>query len=183
MSLIVLLVLGAQVGAATPASTPAGRSLPVCGAVRVTAAGQSLPPRNMTFSSREVLDLQLRPRLQRDLPGDHTLRLRLLTPGGFLYQEIVVPFTGAAAPDADGHAAAAPPPRHVAGYPRPLEVQRLAPAADGGGSRELYELRARLAVAGTSITLSSIYGLWTVEPYLDARPEPCGPSTTFTITR
>jgi hypothetical protein len=38
-------------------------------------------------------------------------------------------------------------------------------------------------VAGTSITLSSIYGLWTVEPYLDARPEPCGPSTTFTITR
>ena len=67
------------------------------------------------------------------------------------------------------------------GFPRPLEVQLLAPARRASASRGDYELQARLPVAGTSITLSSLYGTWSVEPYLDGEPEPCGPATKFTI--
>ena len=42
-------------------------------------------------------------------------------------------------------------------------------------------MSAALPVAGTSITLSSLYGRWTVQAYLDGQPEPCGPATRFTI--
>jgi hypothetical protein len=132
----------------------------------------------MTFSSRETLDLALRPRFRRNVAGDHLLRLEVYTPGGFLYQVITVPFVGAA--DARGNQAA-PPSRVVPGYPRPLEVQRLVPVRESAAGRGGYELRARLPVAGTSITLSSIYGTWSVRAFLDDRAEPCGPATRFTI--
>jgi hypothetical protein len=69
----------------------------------------------------------------------------------------------------------------VPGYPRPLPVQTLGSAAasrDGGSPNELV---SRLPVAGTSITLSSLYGRWTVEPYLDGATGPCGPVSRFTI--
>jgi hypothetical protein len=144
----------------------------------------------MTFSSREVLDLALRPRLRLNLEGEHVMQLRLLTPGGFLYQVITLPFVGAAT-DGAGHPgwttnragdgdADPPPPRAVPGYPRPLAVQRLVPAS-AGDARAEYELHARLPVAGTSITLSSLYGTWSVQTYLDGQAEPCGPETRFTI--
>jgi len=132
----------------------------------------------MTFSSRETLDLLLRPRVRQNLQGDHLMQLKVFTPGGFLYQVITVPFVGAAA-DARGNQAT-PAARLVPGYPRALEVQRLVPVR-GSTTRAEYELRARLPVAGTSITSSSIYGTWSVQAFLDGRAEPCGPATLFTI--
>jgi hypothetical protein len=176
-------VLAAQViGATVPATAPpTGRYYGQCTGVQVTASDRALPPRSMTFSSRETLDLVLRPRLRQDFRGDHVMELKLFTPGGFLYQVIALPFVGAGAPNARGlQSAAAPPPRVVPGYPRPLEVQRLV-AVRTSGTRGEYELRARLPVAGTSITLSSIYGTWSVQTFLDGRAEPCGPATKFTI--
>jgi hypothetical protein len=116
------------------------------------------------------------------------MQLKVFTPGGFLYQVITLPFVGAAPvrerPGWTTNRAAASateplPPRVVPGFPRPLEVQRLLPVS--GGTRGEYELHARLPVAGTSITLSSLYGTWSVQPYLDGRTEPCGPATKFTI--
>jgi len=171
---LAFLVLAAQVGGTVPGTVPpAVPHSPQCTGVRVTASDRAVPPRDMTFSSRETLDLLLRPRMRRDLPGDHLMQLKVFTPGGFLYQMITVPFVGAAQE-------AAPPPRVVPGYPRPLEVQRLVPVR-GSGSRAEYELRARLPVAGTSITLSSIYGTWSVQAFLDGQADPCGPATRFTI--
>jgi len=190
---LALLVLAAQVGGATSGAVPSpGHSYPQCTGVRVTASDRAVPPRNMTFSSRETLDLQLRPRLRLDLQGDHLMQLKVFTPGGFLYQVITLPFVGAARPDgrerpewttnrAAAGTADPPPPRVVPGFPRPLEVQRLVPVTGGSTTRAEYELSARLPVAGTSITLSSLYGTWSVQPYLDGRPEPCGPATRFTI--
>jgi hypothetical protein len=35
---------------------------------------------------------------------------------------------------------------------------------------------ARLPLAGTAITMSSLYGSWSAVPYLDGRPAPCGPT-------
>jgi hypothetical protein len=190
---LALLLLAAQVGGATSgAATSPGRSLPQCMAVRVIASDRGAPPKDMTFSSRETLDLTLRPRVRQNLPGEHLLQLKVSTPGGFLYQVITVPFVGAAAPVGRGgpgwvtnrEAAGATdplPPRVVPGFPRPLEVQRLVPATEGSATRGAYELSARLPVAGTSITLSSLYGTWSVQPYLDGATEPCGPATRFTI--
>jgi hypothetical protein len=156
--------------------------------VRVTASDRTVAPKDMTFSSRETLDLLFRPRLMQNLQGEHLMQLKVTTPGGFLYQVLTVPFVGEAQSGGrerpgwvtnQATAAAGPlPPRVVPGFPRPLEVQRLVPA---GGGRGEYELRARLPVAGTSITLSSLYGTWSVQPYLDGAAEPCGPATRFTI--
>jgi hypothetical protein len=192
MPLLALLVLGAQVGgtASGAVPSPAGRD-PVCTGVRVTASDRTLPPKDMTFSSRETLDLLFHPRLRLDLSGEHLMQLKVITPGGFLYQVITLPFVGAARPgsgDRPGWTTnrGAPetadplPPRVVPGFPRPLEVQRLQPVA-GRATRAAYELSARLPVAGTSITLSSLYGTWSVQPYLDGQAEPCGPAARFTI--
>jgi hypothetical protein len=141
----------------------------------------------MTFSSRETLDLLFRPRVRQNLQGEHLMQLKVTTPGGFLYQVLTVPFVGAGSGGRgrpewvtnQRTAAEEPlPPRVVPGFPRPLEVQRLVPASGGRGE---YELQARLPVAGTSITLSSLYGTWSVQPYLDGAAEPCAPPTRFTI--
>jgi hypothetical protein len=178
---LAFLVLAAQVGGTASEVVPSpGRYYPQCTGVRVTASDRAVPPRNMTFSSRETLDLLLRPRIRQDLPGEHLMQLKVFTPGGFLYQVITLPFVGAAT-DARGPSPAAPPPRVVPGVPRPLEVQQLAPVRGASATRSEYELSARLPVAGTSITMSSIYGTWSVQPYLDGGAEPCGPATRFTI--
>jgi hypothetical protein len=177
---LAFLVLAAQVGGTASGAVPSpGRYYPQCTGVRVTASDRAVPPKNMTFSSRETLDLVLRPRMRQDFQGDHLMQLKVFTPGGFLYQVLTLPFVGAT-PNARGHEAAAPPPRVVPGFPRPLEVQRLVPVR-GSTSRAEYELSARLPVAGTSITQSSIYGTWSVQVFLDGQAEPCGPVTRFTI--
>lgn len=40
---------------------------------------------------------------------------------------------------------------------------------------------ARLAVAGSSIAWTSMYGRWRVEPRIEGTSRPCGPARTFTI--
>jgi hypothetical protein len=197
MPLFALLVLAAQIARTPPPVTPKPTPVPspgtrgnaVCAGIRVSAPNLATQPRDLTYSSRQVLDLQFQARLRQNLKGDHLMQFKVLTPGGFLYQVITVPFVGAvAAPgvssgatparsDAASRALAPPPPRVVPGYPRPLEVQPLARAPGDA----LYSVRAALPVAGTSITLSSLYGRWTVQAYVDGQPEPCGPATRFTI--
>ena len=178
---LAFLVLAAQVGATVPGTAPSrGRYSPQCSGVRVTASESTVPPTNMTFSSRDTLDLMLRPRVRHVLKGDHLIELKVFTPGGFLYQSMTVPFVGGAVQAPDEQHAAAPQLRAVPGYPRPLKVQRLVPVRSSGRLTE-YEVRARLPVAGTSITQSSIYGTWSVQAFLDGQAEPCGPPTRFTI--
>jgi hypothetical protein len=175
------LVLAAQVAGATmPGTVPPGSSYGRCAGVQVTASDGAAPPKDMTFSSRQTLDLVLRPRVRQNVQGDHLMELKIFTPRGFLYQVIALPFVGGATTNAQGQQAAAPRTRVVPGYARPLEVQRLVPSR-GSARRSEYELRASLPVAGTSITLSSIYGTWSVQTFLDGQAEPCGPVTRFTI--
>jgi hypothetical protein len=49
---------------------------------------------------------------------------------------------------------------------------------DGGRG---WRLRARLPVAGTTIVTSSLYGRWSVVPYLGGTDEPCGRPLSFWI--
>ena len=213
MPILALVLIAAQVGSGGPATLtrenptepPSGTPLPggggpspglpfpLCSGIQVAAPNLKVQPADLRFSSRQILDLQFRARLRRDLQGDHTLQLKVFTPGGFLYQVITVPFVGAPPPpDPRERAARAksgaaarpegpPPPRAVEGYPRPLPVQRLVPVRGDRTARTQYELGARLPVAGTSITMSSLYGRWSVQPYLDGQPGPCGPAARFTI--
>jgi hypothetical protein len=182
------LAAGSASGAATRT-----RNSPLCSSIRVIAPNLAAQPRDLVFSGREVLDLQFQARLRQDLQGDHLLRFRVYTPGGFLYQEITVPFVGSAPPpDAAARAARArsgaatrgpapPPPRYVPGYPRPLPVQRLVPVPGDTRTRTQYGVSTFLPVAGSSITLGGLYGKWTVQPYLDGQSSPCGPAGRFTI--
>ena len=140
MPLFALLLLTAQVARTpAPADPPLTRGYPVCAGVRVLAPNLATQPRDLTYSSRQILDLQFQARLRRDLQGDHLMQFKVLTPGGFLYQVLTVPFVGSGAGARRGHAAersrsgaatrapGPPPPRAVPGYPRPLPVQRLVP--------------------------------------------------------
>jgi hypothetical protein len=191
MTLVVLAPLAA--GSAAEAATPLTRNSPLCAGIRVTAPNLTSQPRDLVYSGRQVLDLQFQARLRQDLQGDHLLRFKVYTPGGFLYQEITVPFVGSAPPpDAAARAARArsgaatrgpapPPPRYVPGYPRPLPVQRLVPVPGDKQTRTQYGVTTLLPVAGTSITLGGLYGKWTVQPYLDGQSSPCGPAGLFTI--
>ena len=150
-------------------------------------------PRDLSYSSRQILDLQFQSRLRQDLQGDHLMQFKVFTPGGFLYQVITVPFVGTApVPDASTRAArarsgAATPGSRPASAPlRPGLPEAAARAAARPDDRRHADARlllvnAALPVAGTSITLSSLYGRWTVQAYLDGRPDPCGPATRFTI--
>jgi hypothetical protein len=42
-------------------------------------------------------------------------------------------------------------------------------------------MEARLAVAGSSIAWTSMYGRWRVQPRYEGRDAPCGPTMVFTI--
>src|SRR4030042_4809566 len=121
---LALLLLAAQVGGPVPGAVPStGRYAAQCTAVRVIASDREASPKDMTFSSRETLDLLFLPRVRQDLRGEHLMQLKGFTPGGFLYQVITVPFVGGARPGGTTNRAAGsggpPPPRGAAGFPPP----------------------------------------------------------------
>jgi len=72
--------------------------------------------------------------------------------------------------------------------PRGQRYRVLQGAARGGspgrqsGSRRLdRSVEARLAVAGSSIAWTSMFGRWRVEPRFEGQDDPCGPSQAFMI--
>ena len=132
MPIVALLLLSAQVARTpTPVTPPLTRDYSVCAGVRVLAPNLATQPRNLIFSSRQVLDLQFQARVRRDLPGDHLMQFKVFTPGGFLYQVITVPFVGSA-PDAREPAARSRSGRRGACRgPAPAPLRPGLPAAAG----------------------------------------------------
>jgi len=66
--------------------------------------------------------------------------------------------------------------------PRGYTYQILTlPFASPGTSNRLQELSATLPVAGTAITSNSLYGRWTVEPFLDGAS--CGVTRSFVLNQ
>jgi hypothetical protein len=148
-----------------------------CSAIEVTAPGLQKQPRDGRFSPRTALDLEFETRLEQPVYGDHVMRFKVFTPSGFLYQDISVPFTWPKP--------GKPPKGHkddaaVRTASPARAVQQLGvPARRGGRDRDT--VTARLPVAGTSITMSTLYGRWTVQAYLDDKTRPCSPLRPFTI--
>ncbi len=172
------VLLAASQLAALPA--PASR---VCSAVEVVAPEQKKATKKKSFSAKKTLDLELHTYLKskRSISGDHLLHLKLYTPRGYLYQTITVPFYRQPGKAEKPHPEDLKfePVRVVPGFPRALEVQKTKRARKG---RKRYDtVTARLPVAGTSITLGSLFGRWTVVPFLDNETAPCGRSRRFRI--
>jgi len=180
---ILQVLLAASQLAALPAPTSR-----VCSAVDVVAPGQGKATQEKTFSAKETLDVELRTRLgsRRRLSGNHLLHLKLYTPRGYLYQTITVPFhrqprkaERRKAERRNREALDYEPSRVVPGFPRALDVQRTKRVREG--EKRFDQVTARLPVAGTSITLGSLFGRWTVVPFLDDGTAPCGRSRRFVI--
>jgi len=156
--LLVTSGLASAASAGEVAAPPRG-----CSAIEVTAPGQRRPPRNLRFSTSQILDLEFATELQQATWGSHVLHFKVTTPGGLLYQDLAMPFNWRR-----------PGPRE-----RQSEgVMRAAAPARGDGTREV---RARLPVAGTSITQNTLYGRWSVQAFLDSQSRPCSPSAGFTL--
>ena len=177
MPILPVLIAASQL-AALPA--PASR---VCSAVEVVAPEQRKATKKRKFSAKKTLDLQLHTylRSRRSISGDHLLHLKLYTPRGYLYQTITVPFyrqpRQAEKPRPED--LEFEPVRVVPGFPRALDVQKTTRVREG--RRRFDQVTARLPVAGTSITLGSLFGRWTVVPFLDDGTAPCGRSRRFSI--
>jgi hypothetical protein len=172
-----IAILLVVIGIASPSITRAQdrRAPSGCSAIEVTAPGLRKQPRELRFSTREIFDLDFETRLERKLrDGDHVLHFKVVTPSGFLYQDLAMPFTWEK-PGRRGKSAVAPAATAL-GAP----VQALGNPRDGRDPAR-QSLRARLPVAGTSITMSSLYGRWTVQAFLDDHTRPCSPPRVFAI--
>ena len=171
-----LLVATGIAGAASAQGTPTAHG---CSAIQVTAPGLTKQPRDARFSVRNILDLDFETRLERPAYGDHVLLFKVFTPSGFMYQELSAPFTW----PRPGNGRKGDKPDAVpvsASRTQGLPVQLLGESgARRGHLRDT--LHARLPVAGTSITMSTLYGRWTVQAFLDERTRPCSPPLQFTI--
>ncbi len=167
-----MLMIGALVTlaqAAAPDAAGGFRPRPECVAVRVTSPQQATQgARGGPFSATQILDVRFGTVLRRELPGPHTLQLKVYTPRGHLYQTLTVPFTAAGQGRGE---------RLVDGYPRPMPEQETRPVSQEGAHG--YEVSAILPVGGTAIMSNSLYGEWRVEPHLDGAP--CGNSARFEI--
>ncbi len=176
-------ILPALLAASQLAALPAPSSR-VCSAVDVVAPEQRKATQRRRFSARKTLDLQLRTQLKggSGLSGNHLLHLKLYTPRGYLYQTITVPFhrQPRRAEQKHNEELKYEPTRVVPGFPRALDVQNTKRVRKG---RRFHQVTARLPVAGTSITLGSLFGRWTVVPFLDDAAAPCGRSRRFRIRK
>jgi hypothetical protein len=152
----------------------------------VVAPGQRPGRGTPSFSVTDTMNVELWTRVRPAVTGDHILRLKLHTPRGYLYQTLTIPIH-VVDPASDEAPDERPATRVVPGFPRPLEVQTLGASGSdaGSGPRRRVVSRdqatARLPVAGTSISLGSLFGKWTVVPYLDDGTAPCGPRLVFEV--
>jgi hypothetical protein len=135
-------------------------------ACRAVTATEAEGGSQRVISARTVQNLELGTWFRTTVTGDHLMEFKLYTPTGHLYQVLTVPFTVAARRPLSAV-------RKVDGYPRPLEVQTLAPD-------RLSRVTSLLPVAGTWITTNSLYGRWRVDAHLDRSVTPCT-SHRFTI--
>jgi hypothetical protein len=171
-----IAMLLAVTGIASAASADAPQAPSGCSAIEVTAPGLRKQPRELRFSTREILDLDFETRLERKVhDGEHVLHFKVLTPSGFLYQDLAMPFTWVRPGRRDRD-----PVAPAAAVSNGVPSQTLGHAPDGRGHAR-QSLHARLPVAGTSITMSTLYGRWTVQAFLDDHARPCSPPRVFAI--
>jgi hypothetical protein len=183
MRRITMLLVAMGVAASAPAHQAQDRQYKLqprgCSAIEVTAPGLKKQPRKLQFNTSRVVDLDFETQLDQPVYGDHVLHFKVYTPSGFLYQDLQVPFTwprpGRAKLTRTVESASL-----ATSFPKGVPVQQLGQPPHRGG-RVRDRVNARLPVAGTSITMSTLYGRWMVQAFLDENARPCSPPVRFTI--
>jgi hypothetical protein len=174
MKRIAILLLTTGIAGAASAHEETKLEPRGCSAIDVTAPDVKKQPRNLRFSARDILDLVFVTELEQAVYGQHVLHFKVVTPSGFLYQDLAMPFDWKRASRGFGMDSVVP----AAASARNVPVQQLGPVA----SRARPFVEARLPVAGTSITMSTLYGRWSVQAFLDDQARPCSPARAFTIS-
>lgn len=123
-----------------------------------------------TFSATEIIDIDFVVRLDGQIAGDHLLELRISTPNGHAYQTLTVPIS------TDERSVGE---ISVVGFPRPLRVRFLEPEAIDG--RSLLSAVVAFPVGGTNIATGSLFGLWSVEPFLNGQSIACNQIARFIV--
>jgi len=123
------------------------------------------------FSATDISDVVFEVTAIGDFEGDAVLQLRVVTPNHHLYQELIAPVSSVAS-DAGLS-------RPVAGFPHPLTMQHL--SARSGDVPSGSTTTLKLAVGGTLIVQSSLYGLWEVSAFLDGSPAGCDDPGRFVV--
>ncbi len=159
MLILGVLVLLAQAEAGSIREAPGGGGgdspFRACQPVQVSSSQQ----RGLwtVFSASGILDLRFTTLLRGAPEGPHALQIKVFTPRGYLYQTLATRFTGDVVLSKETRADASPR----------QQSPRVASAT--------------LPVAGTAIMANSLYGRWTVVPFLDGVP--CGAPRAFVLNQ
>jgi hypothetical protein len=129
-----------------------------------------------TISAQSSTDILLwvlfNPGAVNRFSGDHEVEFRITTPHGFLYESRTIPLT--ADKNMDGEE------KPIVDYPFPVPYHILEDLQFGND--HFLAVNIDLPLAGSPVTLYSLYGQWTAEAVVDDEPVPCSKPLTFTIT-
>ena len=164
------LVLGIAAGVGLKAQTVPDASVQVALApcVRLTVASTpATTNRNAIkhFSARVINSLDFYVALAEG-PAPETIALKLFTPNGHLYQQVDVPVASQGSQETE---------RRLEGYQLPVKVARARLQTSSEGSFLTVALPA-VPVPGTSITSSSLYGMWRAEAWSAGSSASCSVS-------
>lgn len=158
------------------AITPAEGRAQGCVGIATNSQQQAGGAFGESFSAAQILDVDLwvlfTPGSVKRFADDHTVEVKIFTPRGYLYQSVHVPFSSDTARRGKS--------RKVDGYPHPIATKVLQDITWKNGKHVGTSIR--LAVGGTMISSSSLYGSWTAEAYVDGEPLRCSQPATFNIT-
>lgn len=140
----------------TPAEATAA---PCVGVTQSATPADAHAPTDKGFSARRVLDVNFHVELAPGSTAD-SLKLELFTPNGHLFQRLDVPIAAAGSAEKE---------RSLPGYPFPVKVATRRASATGASIVDTPPL----AVAGTDIVASSLYGRWRVEAWVAGAATAC----------
>ncbi len=147
------LVLAATLSSASGADDPNGDRASCSVDVRaLDAAGMPHPARRVSASRIPVVVFSGKVRKGEESTAATPLLFDVFTPRGQRYQVLLA------------------------------ESRQVVAERDGRRVKRVSRTReARLAVAGSSIAWTSMYGKWRVEPRIEGDSQPCGRSEYFTV--
>ena len=138
----------------------ADEGAPACVGITLSATpAEAHAPTDKGFSARRVLDVNFHVELAPGSTPDG-LVLKVFTPNGHLFQSFDVPVASASNPEKE---------RALPGYRFPVKVAQARAAASGGSVVDTPPL----AVAGTDIVASSLYGRWRAEAWVKGASSAC----------
>lgn len=141
-----------------------------CAAVLFSSAEEHGGRFDAAFSASKTADLTISVLFPEDYSGKHALDLKLYTPNGYFYQSLTVPIVLA---EDDDHE------ERLKDYPNPVKTNVLRKIKYQ--DQEYWKADIAFPVGGTAVTTNSLYGVWTVQLFVDGSTTSCAGPTPVTI--